>query len=48
MAYQEIVKCTNCERVFSSDDELKLLEDENGWFKGCPDCKTDQYLMEVK
>lgn len=40
-------RCNNCMRVFGDDSELELFRDEDEWFKGCPDCKTDGYLMDV-
>ena len=42
------IRCNMCEREFDSDEDLALLLDENGeWFRGCPDCKTDEYLMDL-
>jgi hypothetical protein len=41
-------------RVFNSDEELKIFEDKEistslnkEFFKGCPDCKTDDFLMDI-
>ena len=39
------VRCNMCNQIFESDDELELMEDEEGYFKGCATCKTDGYLM---
>ena len=39
------VRCNNCMGEYT-EDELELLEDKNGNFKGCPKCKTDAYLMD--
>lgn len=39
--------CNNCMTYFESDDDLKDLEDEDGEFKGCPECNTDAYLMDL-
>ena len=44
--------CTNCERKFEDDDELELFEEyvpcePKEHFLGCPDCKTDDYLMDI-
>lgn len=40
-------RCNNCMRVFR-DDELELFRDGDEWFKGCPNCKTDEYLMDIE
>lgn len=49
-------RCNNCMKVFSDDSQLEILEDvcfsidgENNleFYKGCPDCKTDAYLMDL-
>lgn len=42
------VRCNNCMSVFDSDDDLELLPDGKEWFKGCPKCKTDGYLMDLE
>ena len=42
------VICNMCMKTFKDDDELKLMEDQNGYFKGCPTCKTDGYLMDIE
>ena len=41
------VICNMCMKTFKDDDELKLMEDQDGYFKGCPTCKTDGYLMDL-
>lgn len=41
-------RCNNCMRMFRDDSELELSKDGDEWFKGCPDCKTDGYLMDVE
>lgn len=40
-------RCNWCMRSFESDDGLEIMEDGGGWFRGCPDCGTDAYLMDV-
>ena len=35
------------EEIFKSDDDLIDGEDEDGKFKGCPECNTDSYLMDL-
>jgi hypothetical protein len=45
------IRCNNCDRLFEDDFELaKLFEEpanpETG-LDGCPDCKTDEYLMNL-
>lgn len=40
------VKCSNCTFV-GTDDELVLLPDGQEFYKACPNCKTDEYLMDI-
>lgn len=48
-----ITKCTNCGREFEDDNELEMFKEdgepgeneEN--FLGCPNCKTDEFLMDT-
>jgi hypothetical protein len=42
------VRCNNCMEVFEDDDYLKILEDDGEFFKGCPVCLTDEYLMDLE
>ena len=54
-----MIKCNNCMTIFDSDTlnwttggqldetELTIQEDKDGWFEGCPKCKTDSYLMDI-
>lgn len=42
-----MIRCSNCMRVFAGDDDLTRIEEGDEWFLGCPDCKTDDYLMEM-
>ena len=41
-------RCNNCDTYFESDDNLISLEDEDGYFLGCRNCRTDKYLMELE
>lgn len=41
-------RCNNCMTYFESDEDLERFEDEDGLFLGCPDCKTDVYLMDLE
>lgn len=46
------VKCTNCEKEFEDDDELEVFRtnipgEPTEVFLGCPNCKTDSYLMDI-
>lgn len=46
-------RCTNCEKEFEDDDELELFKEEatdtenEEFFKGCPNCKTDAFLLDI-
>lgn len=44
------IRCNNCMRIFNSEEELELLKDNeaNEFYKGCPTCKTDSYLMDLE
>jgi len=42
----EEVKCNNCNFI-GVEDDLEILKDNTEYFKGCPNCKTDSYLMDV-
>jgi hypothetical protein len=45
----EIVRCNMCSLV-TTDEELEVFEAtvEKDTFKGCPICKTDEYLMDLE
>ena len=30
------------------ETELTIQEDKDGWFEGCPKCKTDSHLMDLE
>lgn len=40
-------RCNNCMRVFADESELILLLSGGEWYNGCPDCLTDQFLMDL-
>ena len=48
------IRCNNCEKIFDGDEDLTQLTDLNGegkeieYYLGCPDCKTDEYLMDIE
>jgi hypothetical protein len=52
---EAIVKCNWCDNFFyeeitdeRNDNSLSFVWDFNGYFfKGCPECKTDDYLKDV-
>lgn len=48
--------CNNCLAEFKDEDDLILLSESNpdnpedktlDYYKGCPICKTDAYLMDL-
>lgn len=39
-------KCNMCDREFKSDEDLELLSEATDPHLGCPDCRTDAYLMD--
>lgn len=41
------IRCNNCMHSFDSDDDLKILYDDGEYYKGCPFCETDDYLMDL-
>lgn len=41
-------RCNNCMSYFKSDDDLEDCNDDGELIKGCPKCKTDSYLMDLK
>ena len=55
-----MTRCNNCMTIFDSDTlnwttggqldetELTIQEDKDGWFEGCPKCKTDSHLMDLE
>ncbi len=40
-------QCNKCMTLYSEDD-LELLDDKDGFFKGCAVCKTDDHLMDLE
>jgi Pyruvate/2-oxoacid:ferredoxin oxidoreductase delta subunit len=49
----QVIRCNNCMAVFGSEEELQILptgteqEGEVEYIKGCPTCKTEEYLMDL-
>lgn len=48
MTIYNAIRCNNCYRIFDNDEELETMQDEDGYFRGCPDCRTDAYLMNIE
>ena len=42
-----MITCNNCEWR-GEEEDLVRGEDEDGFFDGCPNCKTDGYLADIK
>lgn len=47
-----MIRCNNCYTEFKDEEDLKTFTDlskkEVEYFKGCPECKTDEYLMDME
>lgn len=41
------VRCNMCGWE-GYENDLVLCEDEGGFFNGCPNCKKDDYLMDIE
>jgi hypothetical protein len=41
------IRCNNCYRLFLNEEELEILYVDGGPRNGCPDCLTDEYLMDL-
>lgn len=51
---EKIVRINWCYNYFydeitdeRNDNSLKLFFDKDNFFKGCPECETDDYLLDV-
>ena len=43
------IRCNNCMRVFDEEEDLEMIDEGEGYFfLGCPECKTDEYLMDLE
>ena len=42
-----MIRCNFCLARFRDESELELFRDGDEWFKGCPDCRTDEYRMDL-
>lgn len=40
------VQCNNCMNKYY-EDELELIKEKSEYYKGCPNCKTDNYLINL-
>jgi hypothetical protein len=43
----EKIKCNDCNFI-GVEDDLEILKHNTEYFKVCPNCKIDSYLMDVK
>lgn len=47
------IRCNNCMRIWNSEEDLPYIygstktHPEPDEFKGCPDCQSDEYLMDL-
>jgi hypothetical protein len=41
------VRCNMC-MWEEEEEDLALFKDEDGFGKGCPECKTDAYLIDLE
>ena len=41
------IRCNMCMLLFDSEDNLEEFEDDDGPFLGCPNCETEEYLMDL-
>lgn len=50
------IECVECGKLFEDDDDLQffgihnlpeIVKDHEDSFWGCPDCKTDEYLLDL-
>lgn len=42
-----MIRCNNCMRTFADDSELKLMPDDGDFMRACPECGTDEWLMDI-
>ena len=43
-----MIRCNFCMTLFDDESELQLIRDGDEWFKACPNCHTDEYLMDLQ
>ena len=47
-----MIRCNNCYKEFIDEEDLQILTDtskkEVEYYKGCPICKTDSFLMDIE
>lgn len=41
-------RCNKCMSYFESDDELEVIDDNGEFVKVCPNCMTEEYLMDLE
>lgn len=51
---ENIIRCNNCYNYYyeeitdeRNDNSLKLFFDKDYFFKSCPVCKTDDFLIDI-
>lgn len=42
------IECNNCKTYYEDENELGKFIGEEGIFKGCKKCRTDEYLTDIK
>ena len=43
-----MIKCNNCNTLFKNDEDLEKQQDDNGFYLGCNECNTDNFLMDIE
>mgnify|MGYP003627884388 FL=1 len=46
MNEEKNITCNWCDLLLEEDDLLRM-EDKDGSLDACPNCKTDEYLMDL-
>lgn len=41
-----MIRCNKCTMIFEDEEELIVVEEDGEFFKACPNCLTDEYLMD--
>jgi hypothetical protein len=44
-----LVKCLNCGEIMDENCpyDFEICEDEGGFFRGCPNCHTDEHFIDI-
>jgi len=45
--YEDDVRCNNCEWTGIDGEDTELVEDGGEYFKACPNCMTDAWLVDI-